>query len=98
LIQPWDISALSAIEKAIMQSDLCINPANDGKVIRISIPVLTEERRKELVKYVGRLAEEYRVSIRQIRKDTNSEVKEQKRGKIPEDEVKKSDEESRTYR
>lgn len=91
LIQPWDTSALAAIEKAIMQSDLGINPANDGKVIRINIPVLTEERRKELVKYVGKLAEEYRISIRQIRKDTNSELKEaEKEKKIPEDEVKRN--------
>jgi ribosome recycling factor len=91
LIQPWDIGALSAIEKAIMQSDLGINPANDGKVIRINIPMLTEERRKELVKYVGKLAEEYRISIRQVRKDTNNEVKEaEKEKKIPEDEVKRS--------
>jgi ribosome recycling factor len=91
LIQPWDVGALTAIEKAIMQSDLGINPANDGKVIRINIPVLTEERRKDLVKHVGKLAEEYRISIRQIRKDTNNEVKEtEKEKKLPEDEVKRN--------
>jgi ribosome recycling factor len=91
LIQPWDIGALSAIEKAIMQSDLGINPSNDGKVIRISIPLLTEERRKELVKHVGKLAEEYRISVRQVRKETNNEVKEaEKEKKIPEDEVKRN--------
>jgi len=90
LIQPWDVSAVSDIEKAIMQSDLGINPTNDGKVIRINIPILTEERRKELVKHVGKLAEEYRISIRQIRKDTNNEVKEaEKELKIPEDDVKR---------
>lgn len=91
LIQPWDIGAITTIEKAIMQSDLGINPVNDGKVIRMNIPLLTEERRKELVKYVGKLAEEYRISVRQIRKDTNGEVKEaEKEQKIPEDEVKRS--------
>lgn len=91
LIQPWDVGALSAIEKAILQSDLGINPSNDGKVIRINIPLLTEERRRELVKHVGKLAEEYRISVRQIRKETNNEVKEaEKEKKIPEDEVKRN--------
>lgn len=91
LIQPWDVGALPAIEKAIMQSDLGVNPSNDGKVIRLSIPVLTEERRKELVKHVGKLAEEYRISIRQIRKETNNEIKEvEKDKKIPEDEAKRN--------
>jgi ribosome recycling factor len=91
IIQPWDISAISNIERAIRQSDLGVNPANDGKVIRIGIPHLTEERRKELVKYTGKMAEEYRVAIRQIRKDTNGLIKgAEKEKKIPEDEVKKS--------
>ncbi len=90
LIQPWDIGAIATIEKAIRQSDLGINPSNDGKVIRISIPALTEERRKELVKYVGKLAEEYRVAVRQIRKETNNLSKEvEKEKKIPEDQVKR---------
>jgi len=90
LIQPWDIGAIANIERAIMQSDLGINPVNDGKVIRLGIPLLTQERRKELVKYVGKMAEEYRVAIRQIRKDTNNLVKELEKGKkVPEDEVKK---------
>lgn len=90
-IQPWDVSAVSDIEKAIMQSDLGINPTNDGKVIRINIPILTEERRRELVKHVGKLAEEYRISIRQVRKDTNNEVKQaEKEQKVPEDEVKRN--------
>jgi ribosome recycling factor len=90
VIQPWDTGAIPTIEKAIRQSDLGINPSNDGKVIRIALPVLTEERRRDLVKYVGKLAEEYRVAIRQIRKDTNNLVKEaEKEKKIPEDEVKK---------
>jgi ribosome recycling factor len=91
LIQPWDINAIPSIEKAIRQSDLGINPMNDGKVIRIAIPLLTEERRRELVKYVGKMAEEYRVAVRQIRKDTNNLIKEvEKEKKIPEDEVKKA--------
>jgi ribosome recycling factor len=90
LIQPWDISAIVSIEKAIRQSDLGVNPANDGKVIRLAIPHLTEDRRKELVKHTGKMAEEYRVAIRQIRKDTNTLVKEaEKENKIPEDEIKK---------
>jgi ribosome recycling factor len=91
LIQPWDITAISSIEKAIRQSDLGINPSNDGKVIRIAIPHLTEERRKELVKHIAKTAEEYRVAVRQIRKDTNNLVKEGEKGKkITEDEAKKS--------
>ncbi len=91
LIQPWDVSAVSDIEKAIMQSELGINPTNDGKVIRISIPILTEERRRELVKHIGKLAEEYRISIRQVRKDTNNEIKQaEKDQKVPEDEVKRN--------
>ena len=90
LIQPWDISAISAIEKAIMKSELGINPTNDGKVIRLTLPVLTEERRKDMVKQVGKLAEDYRVSIRQIRKDTNSKVKDAEKDQhVPEDETKK---------
>lgn len=91
VIQPWDISAILNIEKAIRQSDLGINPSNDGKVIRIIIPVLTEERRRELVKYVGKVAEDYRVAVRQIRKDTNNLIKEaEKEKKFSEDEVKRS--------
>ena len=91
LIQPWDITAIASIEKAIRQSDLGVNPSNDGKVIRIAIPHLTEERRKELAKYIGKSAEEYRVAVRQIRKDTNNHVKEAEKGKkITEDEAKKS--------
>ncbi len=91
VIQPWDISAIANIEKSIRQSDLGVNPANDGKVIRIAVPHLTEERRKELVKHTSKMAEEYRVAIRQIRKDTNALVKEaEKEKKIPEDEIKKN--------
>ncbi|HEX3035567.1 MAG TPA: ribosome recycling factor [Thermodesulfobacteriota bacterium] len=90
VVQPWDTGAISNIERAIMQSDIGINPINDGKVIRLNIPLLTQERRKELVKYVGKMAEEYRIAIRQIRKDINNLVKEvEKETKLPEDQVKK---------
>ena len=75
MILPWDISALKAIEKAIGASDLGLNPANDGKVIRIPIPSLTEERRKELSRHVHKLAEEGRVHMRQVRHDLNKEIK-----------------------
>ena len=91
LIQPWDINAISGIEKAIMKSELGVNPANDGKVIRIAIPVLTEERRRDLVKNIGKLAEEYRVAVRQIRKDMNSRLKDaEKESHVPEDAAKKN--------
>jgi ribosome recycling factor len=73
-----------------MKSELGINPTNDGKVIRLSLPVLTEERRKDMVKQVGKLAEDYRVSIRQIRKDMNGKVKDAEKDQhVPEDEAKK---------
>lgn len=91
VIQPWDAGAIANIEKAIMQSDIGINPVNDGKLIRMSIPLLTQERRKDLVKYVGKMTEEYRVAIRQTRKDINATVKElEKELKLPEDETKKN--------
>jgi len=89
VIQPWDNTAMGDIEKAILQSDLGITPSNDGKIIRIILPILTEERRKELVKYVHKLAEEYRVSIRNSRKDINNRIKsEEKEKNITEDDVK----------
>lgn len=91
LIQPWDPGAVEPIEKAIIQSDLGINPNNDGKVIRLSIPPLTEERRKELVKYVGKIAEDQRIAVRQIRKDSNNHIKDLEKDEgIPEDESKKA--------
>lgn len=91
LIQPWDINAITNIEKAIMKSDLGINPSNDGIVIRMVIPTLTEERRKELVKHVSKLAEDYRVAIRQIRKDMNAKLKDAEKEKhVPEDAAKKN--------
>ena len=89
MIQPWDVSAVGEIEKAILKSDLGINPSNDGKIIRLNLPALTEERRRELVKYVGKIAEEFRVSIRQIRKDVNHSLKQiEKDGHVSEDDVK----------
>ncbi len=91
LIQPWDETIIGEIEKAVNQSDLGINPSRDGKMIRLSIPPLSEERRKELVKIAGRIAEDHRVSIRQARKDLNTKVKAmEKDGEISEDESKKA--------
>src|SRR5580693_3588049 len=74
-IQPWDVSQIGPIEKAIRVSDLGLNPANDGKLIRLPIPPLTEERRKELVKRLHGVAEHHRVSVRNIRRDGNEAVK-----------------------
>ncbi len=86
-IQPFDPSTLSAIERAIMTSDLGLNPNNDGKVVRLIIPPLTEERRKELIKNVAKLAEEGRVAVRNIRRDGIDKVrKQEKSSEISEDE------------
>ncbi|HEX2952951.1 MAG TPA: ribosome recycling factor [Bacillota bacterium] len=91
LIQPWDKSIMAAVEKAILKADLGLNPANDGNAIRLIIPVLTEDRRKELVKVVKKEAEEKRVIIRNLRRDTNEKLKAlEKDAKVPEDEVKKA--------
>ena len=91
VIQPWDKGALSEIEKSFHKSDLGLNPNNDGKVIRISIPALTEERRKELVKVAKGKAEDARVAIRNIRRDGNEEVKTaEKNGHVSEDDSKKT--------
>jgi ribosome recycling factor len=81
VIQPWDPQLMGAIEKAILKSDLGLTPVNDGKVIRINIPQLTDERRKELVKVVKKVAEEYRVAIRNHRRDTIDTLKKQKKNK-----------------
>ncbi|MBR7064580.1 MAG: ribosome recycling factor [Treponema sp.] len=90
VIQPFDKSLLGEIEKAIQIADLGFNPANDGKVIRISIPPLTQERRKELVKQAKQEAENYRTQIRNTRRDGNEELKkQQKAGELTEDELKK---------
>jgi ribosome recycling factor len=94
VIQPWDKGALSEVEKAFHKSDLGLNPNNDGKVIRISIPPLTEERRKELVKVAKGKAEDARVAVRNIRRDGNEEVKTaEKEGHVSEDDSKKTLEE-----
>jgi ribosome recycling factor len=86
-VQPWDVSQIGAIEKAIRASDLGLNPANDGKLVRIPIPPLNEERRKELVKHLHTVAEDHRVAIRNIRRDGNEGVKKLlKDKKITEDE------------
>jgi ribosome recycling factor len=87
VIQPWDKQSLGDIEKAIQKSDLGLTPNNDGNVIRLSIPQLTEERRKELVKFVRKKAEESKVGIRNIRRDANESVKQlEKTSDISEDE------------
>ncbi len=90
VIQPFDPSSLKDVEKAIQASDLGLNPHNDGKVLRISIPELTEERRKEMTKMVKKIAEEHRVSIRQVRRDANADLKKAEKDKeITEDEMHK---------
>jgi ribosome recycling factor len=90
-VQPWDVSQIGPIEKAIRISDLGLNPSNDGKVIRLPIPPLTEERRKELVKKLHGVAEHHRVSVRNIRRDGNENIKKLfKDKKITEDDDKKA--------
>lgn len=92
IIQPFDKSLIGEIEKAIQKADLGLNPSNDGKVIRISVPPLTAERRKELVKQAKATAENSRVAIRNIRRDGNDDLKkQQKDGSITEDELKTSE-------
>lgn len=81
VIQPWDINTIPQIEKAILTSDLGLNPSNDGKLIRLPIPQLTEERRKHLVKLVGKNAEEAKIAIRNTRRDVNDGLKRWKKGK-----------------
>lgn len=94
VVQPWDVSQIGEIEKAIQKSDLGINPVSDGKVLRLVLPELTEERRKELVKLVHKKAEEARIAVRQIRRDANDLVKKmEKNGEISEDERKRREEE-----
>jgi ribosome recycling factor len=94
VIQPWDRSMIGEIEKAIRASELSLNPSNDGKVIRIAIPSLTEERRKELVKHAKAMAEQSRVAIRNIRRDGNDELKALlKDGDLTEDEETRAAEE-----
>ncbi len=94
-IQPWDKSMVSVIERAIAKSDLDLPTSSDGQVIRIAIPQLTEERRRDLVKMVGRKIEEGRVAIRNVRRDINDRLKQmQKNGDISEDDMHRAQEES----
>ncbi|MBW2592299.1 MAG: ribosome recycling factor, partial [Deltaproteobacteria bacterium] len=88
MIQPWDVSGIKEIEKAILKSDLGLTPSSDGKIIRISIPPLTEERRKEIVKTVSKMCEDYKVAVRNIRRDANDLLKGFKKdGDISEDDA-----------
>jgi ribosome recycling factor len=89
-IQPWDVSQIGAIEKAIRASDLGLNPNNDGKIIRVPIPALTEERRKEIVKHLHTIAEEHRIAVRNLRRDANENIK-----KLLKDKVVSEDDERR---
>ena len=88
LIVPWDVSVITAIEKAIQKSDLGLTPSNDGKAVRLAIPQLTEERRKDIVKSVKKMAEEGKINLRNARRDANEELKSMKKGnQISEDEL-----------
>lgn len=88
VITPYDKTAMGDIEKAIQKADLGLSPSNDGNVIRLNIPPLTEERRKDLVKVVGKYAEEFRVQVRNVRRDTNDALKKaEKNGELTEDEL-----------
>lgn len=90
-IQPWDLKVMPHIEKAIIKSDLGITPTNDGKILRLGIPPLTQERRKELVKVIKKMAEEGRVAMRNLRREANEQLKKlEKDKKITEDELHKS--------
>ena len=91
-VQPWDVSQIGAIEKAIRAADLGLNPANDGKLIRVPIPPLTEERRKELVKKLHHIAEDHRVAMRNVRRDANENIK-----KLAKDKVISEDEDRRAH-
>ncbi|HJA76658.1 MAG TPA: ribosome recycling factor [Candidatus Desulfovibrio gallistercoris] len=91
-IQPWDKGGIAVVEKAILKSDLGLTPVNDGKIIRISIPPLTEERRKELVKVSRKYGEEAKVAVRNVRRDANDSLKKLEKDKtITEDEQKKAE-------
>ncbi|MBR4512743.1 MAG: ribosome recycling factor [Bacteroidales bacterium] len=91
IIQPWEKSMIGPIEKAILAANLGFNPQNNGEVVRVIVPALTEERRKELVKKVKQESEQAKISIRNIRRKTNDEVKKLKDGGVPEDETKKAE-------
>ncbi len=90
-IQPWDASMIKEIEKAILKANLGLTPSNDGKLVRVSIPPLTEDRRKEIVKQVGKTSEEHKIALRNIRRDANEMLKLMKKeGDISEDEMYKA--------
>lgn len=90
VIQPWDKGSLHEIERAIMKSDLGLSPSNDGVVIRLAIPQLTEQRRQELAKVIRKLAEEGRIAVRNVRRDVNEDIKKaEKTSGLPEDESRK---------
>lgn len=90
-IQPFDKSTLSDVERAIQKADLGLSPSNDGNIIRIAIPPLTEERRRELVKVVGKFTEEAKVAVRNVRRDANDELKKlEKDGELTEDELRRA--------
>lgn len=90
IVQPWDKTLIKAIEKGLRESDLGINPSNDGQVIRIPIPALTEERRREYVKMLHKLTEEARVAVRNVRRDANDEIKHrQKDDGLSEDDIRR---------
>ncbi len=91
IIQPWEAKMLGEIEKAILKSDVGLTPSNDGKIIRLNIPPLTEERRQQIVKHAKKLAEDARIAIRNIRRDINEELKKKAKDKhVSEDETKKT--------
>ncbi|MCE5168089.1 MULTISPECIES: ribosome recycling factor [Paenibacillus] len=92
IIQPWDKSSMSEIERAIMKSDLGLTPANDGTIIRLSIPPLTEERRSDLVKQTKKYGEEAKVAIRNVRRDANDDIKKLEKTTISEDESRRHQE------
>ncbi len=97
-LQPYDKTALKAIEKAILESDLGLNPSNDGSIIRLAIPTLTEERRRDLVKLVHRLAEDGRIAVRNVRRDCMKDLKElQHSGEMGEDAVRRAETELQHY-
>jgi ribosome recycling factor len=93
LVQPWEKTMIGPIEKAILASNIGLNPANNGEVIRLAIPPLTEERRRELVKQVRHEGEASRVTIRNVRRDSNVELKKFEEGGVPEDDVKEGEHE-----
>ncbi|MCX7025690.1 MAG: ribosome recycling factor [Spirochaetes bacterium] len=93
VVQPWDRTLIGEIEKALQKSELGLNPSNDGKVVRISIPPLTEERRKDLVKTAKSMTEQSRVAIRNIRREGIEDIKKRRDSGSPEDEAKKAEEE-----